>query len=64
MDLGGCGLALVPSVFTWPNPIVLLDGNGQPVLIYPARDMLAGRSRRAGRYDRVWRYATDARGAI
>jgi DNA-binding transcriptional ArsR family regulator len=41
MDLGGCGLVLVPSVFTWPNPIVLLDGNGQPVLLYPARDAMA-----------------------
>jgi len=41
MDLGGCGLVLVPSVFAWPDPIVLLDGNGQPVLLYPARDQLA-----------------------
>jgi hypothetical protein len=41
MDLGGCGLVLAPSVFAWPDPIVLLDGNGQPVLLYPARQLLA-----------------------
>jgi DNA-binding transcriptional ArsR family regulator len=41
MDLGGRGLVLVPSVFAWPDPIVLLDGTGQPVLLYPARELLA-----------------------
>jgi DNA-binding MarR family transcriptional regulator len=41
MDLGGRGLVLVPSVFAWPDPIVLLDGTGQPVLLYPARRLLA-----------------------
>jgi DNA-binding transcriptional ArsR family regulator len=41
IDLGGRGLVLVPSVFAWPNPIVLLDGTGQPVLLYPARRLLA-----------------------
>jgi DNA-binding transcriptional ArsR family regulator len=41
VELGGRGLVLVPSVFAWPDPFVLLDGNGQPVLLYPARDMLA-----------------------
>jgi CRP-like cAMP-binding protein len=39
VELGGRGLVLVPSVFAWPDPFVLLDGNGQPVLLYPARDM-------------------------
>jgi DNA-binding transcriptional ArsR family regulator len=41
LDLGGRGLVLVPSVFAWPDPIVLLDGTGQPVLLYPARGLLA-----------------------
>jgi DNA-binding transcriptional ArsR family regulator len=41
VELGGRGLVLVPSVFTWPYPFVLVDGNGQPVLLYPARDVLA-----------------------
>jgi DNA-binding transcriptional ArsR family regulator len=41
IDLGGRGLVLVPSVFAWPDPIVLLDGTGQPVLLYPARELLA-----------------------
>jgi DNA-binding transcriptional ArsR family regulator len=41
VDLGGRGLVLVPSVFAWPDPIVLLDGTGQPVLLYPARELLA-----------------------
>jgi hypothetical protein len=40
IDLGGRGLVLVPSVFAWPDPIVLLDGTGQPVLLYPARRLL------------------------
>jgi DNA-binding transcriptional ArsR family regulator len=41
IDLGGRGLVLVPSVFAWPDPIVLLDATGQPVLLYPARELLA-----------------------
>ena len=41
LDLGGRGLVLVPSVFAWPDPIVLLDGTGQPVLLYPARRLPA-----------------------
>jgi DNA-binding transcriptional ArsR family regulator len=41
IDLGGRGLVLVPSAFAWPDPIVLLDGTGQPVLLYPARELLA-----------------------
>ncbi|HSK97145.1 MAG TPA: DUF5937 family protein [Euzebyales bacterium] len=50
-ELGGRGLVLVPSAFTWPQPILLLDGNGQPVLLYPARGVLALWTRPA--YDRV-----------
>jgi DNA-binding transcriptional ArsR family regulator len=41
MELGGRGLVLVPSAFLWPHPAILLDGNGQPVLLYPARDAFA-----------------------
>jgi DNA-binding transcriptional ArsR family regulator len=41
IDLGGRGLVLVPSAFSWLHPAGLLDGNGQPVLLYPARDLLA-----------------------
>ena len=41
LDLGGSGLVLVPSAFIWPHPAVLLDGTGQPVLIYPARSVFA-----------------------
>jgi DNA-binding transcriptional ArsR family regulator len=41
VELEGRGLVLVPSVFTWPHPFALLDGNGQPVLLYPARNVLA-----------------------
>jgi DNA-binding transcriptional ArsR family regulator len=41
VELAGRGLVLVPSVFTWPDPFILLDGSGQPVLLYPARDVLA-----------------------
>jgi DNA-binding transcriptional ArsR family regulator len=39
MDLAGRGLVLVPSVFAWPRPIALRDGHGQPVLLYPVRDV-------------------------
>jgi DNA-binding transcriptional ArsR family regulator len=41
VELAGRGLVLVPSVFCWPHPVGLLDGHGQPVLLYPARDLLA-----------------------
>jgi hypothetical protein len=41
IELAGCGLVLVPSVFAWPDPAFLLDGDGQPVLLYPARDLLS-----------------------
>jgi DNA-binding transcriptional ArsR family regulator len=41
VELAGRGLVLVPSAFLWPHPAVLLDGNGQPVLLYPARDAFA-----------------------
>jgi DNA-binding transcriptional ArsR family regulator len=41
VELGGRGLVLVPSVFCWPHPFVLVDGDGQPVLLYPAGDVLA-----------------------
>jgi DNA-binding transcriptional ArsR family regulator len=51
VDLEGRGLVLVPSVFLWPHPAVLLDGNGQPVLLYPARDAYA--VWRAPPYDRA-----------
>lgn len=41
VDLGGSGLVLVPSAFLWPHPVVLLEGTGQPVLLYPARGVFA-----------------------
>ena len=34
--LSGRGLVLVPSAFCWPDPFLLLDSCGQPVLLYPA----------------------------
>jgi DNA-binding transcriptional ArsR family regulator len=36
-DLGGRGLLLVPSVFTWPHLGALIDPPCQPTLVYPAR---------------------------
>jgi DNA-binding transcriptional ArsR family regulator len=35
--LGGAGLVLMPSVFTWPQVVVILDEPWQPTLVYPAR---------------------------
>jgi hypothetical protein len=40
VELAGRGLVLVPSASCWPDPIVLLDGTGQPVLLYPAAGVL------------------------
>ena len=41
VELAGRGLVLVPSVFAWPDPVFLLDGHGQPVLLYPTRNLLS-----------------------
>jgi DNA-binding transcriptional ArsR family regulator len=35
--LAGEGLLLMPSVFIWPTPVVVLDPPWQPTLIYPVR---------------------------
>ncbi len=36
-DLGGQGLVLVPSAFTWPRPAVAAEPPWHPFLVYPAR---------------------------
>jgi DNA-binding transcriptional ArsR family regulator len=36
-DLAGEGLVLMPSVFSWPGVVLMLDQPWQPTLIYPAR---------------------------
>lgn len=36
-DLGGQGLVLMPSVFSWPDVISGFDPPWQPTLVYPAR---------------------------
>lgn len=36
-DLGGSGIVLMPSAFTWPNVAALTDPPWQPTLIYPVR---------------------------
>jgi DNA-binding transcriptional ArsR family regulator len=38
VELPGRGLLVVPSVFVWPYPLVVLDGPVGPVLVYPTRD--------------------------
>jgi DNA-binding transcriptional ArsR family regulator len=64
LDLEGRGLVLVPSAFIWPHPAVLLDGNGQQVLIYPARLMLALWNAPAYDRDAVARLLGATRAAI
>jgi hypothetical protein len=36
-ELGGAGIVLMPSAFTWPHPIAVLDPPWQPTIVYPAR---------------------------
>jgi DNA-binding transcriptional ArsR family regulator len=36
-DLAGEGLVLMPSAFSWPGVVLVLDQPWQPTLIYPAR---------------------------
>lgn len=36
-DLGGQGLVLMPSVFSWPDVITGFDPPWQPTVVYPAR---------------------------
>ena len=36
-DLGGQGMVLVPSAFTWPRPAVAAEPPWHPFLVYPAR---------------------------
>ena len=40
-DVGGAGLVLLPSAFTWPGPIAVLDPPWQPTVVYPARGVAA-----------------------
>jgi DNA-binding transcriptional ArsR family regulator len=37
LDLAGSGLALMPSVFAWPDVIITHEGGWPTTLIYPAR---------------------------
>ncbi|QIS76066.1 winged helix-turn-helix transcriptional regulator [Streptomyces sp. DSM 40868] len=36
-DLGGRGLVLMPSVFSWPDVVTDFEAPWQPTLVYPAR---------------------------
>ena len=36
-EVAGAGLVLMPSAFTWPNPVAIMDEPWQPTLVYPAR---------------------------
>ena len=40
-DVNGAGLVLLPSAFTWPQPIAVLDPPWQPTIVYPARGVAA-----------------------
>lgn len=40
-DVDGAGLVLMPSAFTWPAPLAVLDPPWQPTVIYPARGVAA-----------------------
>jgi DNA-binding transcriptional ArsR family regulator len=36
-DLAGAGLLLMPSAFTWPHLLLIVDRPYQPTIVYPAR---------------------------
>lgn len=38
-DLGGQGLVLMPSVFSWPDVVTGFEAPWQPTLVYPARGL-------------------------
>lgn len=40
-DVDGAGLVLMPSAFTWPHPVAVLDPPWQPTIVYPARGVAA-----------------------
>jgi len=40
-ELGGAGLILVPSAFSWPSVCVLTDRPWAPMLVYPVRGVAA-----------------------
>jgi DNA-binding transcriptional ArsR family regulator len=39
VDLAGRGLLLAPSVFAWPDVLVMFDEPVQPAIVYPARGL-------------------------
>src|SRR4051794_2197097 len=41
LALGGRGLLLVPSAFTWPRPAASVEPDYQPFVVYPARGIAA-----------------------
>lgn len=63
-DLGGAGLLLVPSVFTWPSLVVFIDLAYQPTLVYPARGVATLWTPRPAGPDRLARLLGATRATV
>ncbi len=63
-ELGGEGLVLVPSAFSWPTACVLTDPAYSPMLVYPCRGVAALWAQRMPAPDALSRLRGRGRAAV